>query len=75
MMIKIYTTGQVAKILGVAPRTVTKCFDSGKLKGYRIPGSSARRIPHDSLVKFMSENQIPLNLLGENDESRTVAVS
>ena len=33
----IFTTGQVAKICHVAPRTVSKWFDSGQLRGYRIP--------------------------------------
>ena len=41
----IFTTGQVAKICKVAPRTVSKWFDSGRLRGYRIPGSQDRRIP------------------------------
>ena len=36
---KVFTTGQVAKICKVAPRTVSKWFDSGRLRGYRIPGS------------------------------------
>src|SRR5262249_61528897 len=38
-MKKVFTTGQVAKICKVAPRTVSKWFDSGRLRGYRIPGS------------------------------------
>ena len=33
----ILTTGEVAAICNVAPRTVSKWFDSGQLKGYRIP--------------------------------------
>ena len=36
---EVLTTGEVAKICNVAPRTVSKWFDSGSLKGYRIPGS------------------------------------
>ena len=47
-MKKVFTTGQVAKICQVAPRTVSKWFDSGRLKGYRIPGSQDRRIPRES---------------------------
>src|SRR5688572_17759958 len=35
----VLTTGEVAKICNVAPRTVSKWFDSGALRGYRIPGS------------------------------------
>lgn len=60
---KIYTTGQVSKALKVAPRTVSKWFDSGRLKGYRIPGSQDRRIPQDSLIRFMIANNVPLNLI------------
>ena len=40
----VLTTGEVAKICNVAPRTVSKWFDSGALHGYRIPGSKDRRI-------------------------------
>ena len=41
---EVLTTGEVAKICNVAPRTVSKWFDSGQLQGYRIPGSKDRRI-------------------------------
>lgn len=57
----VLTTGDVAKICSVAPRTVSKWFDSGHLHGYRIPGSKDRRIPMDQLIKFMRGNGIPLN--------------
>jgi excisionase family DNA binding protein len=57
----VLTTGEVAKVCNVAPRTVSKWFDSGQLKGYRIPGSKDRRIPINQLVRFMKEHGIPLN--------------
>ncbi len=57
----ILTTGEVAKICNVAPRTVSKWFDSGQLQGYRIPGSKDRRIPLSGLIRFMKEHQIPLD--------------
>ncbi len=57
----VLTTGEVAKICNVAPRTVSKWFDSGSLQGYRIPGSKDRRIPLNQLVRFMKEHSIPLN--------------
>lgn len=57
------TTGQVAKICEVAPRTVTIWFDKGLLRGYRIPGSLDRRIPREHLVRFLKENGMPLGLL------------
>ncbi len=60
----VYTTGDVARICQVAPRTVSKWFDTGRLKGYRIPGSLDRRIPRDSLVEFMRSHGMPLGELG-----------
>lgn len=58
---EVLTTGEVAKICNVAPRTVSKWFDSGKLRGYRIPGSKDRRIPLEQLIRFMKAHQIPLD--------------
>lgn len=57
----VLTTGEVAKICNVAPRTVSKWFDTGVLKGYRIPGSKDRRIPVSQLVRFMKEHGIPFD--------------
>jgi excisionase family DNA binding protein len=63
---QVLTTGEVAKICHVAPRTVSKWFDTGKLRGYRIPGSRDRRIPMDQLISFMRVHGIPLDGLGED---------
>lgn len=57
----VLTTGDVARICNVAPRTVSKWFDSGQLRGYRIPGSKDRRIPVQQLIRFMKLHNIPLN--------------
>ncbi len=57
----VLTTGEVAKICNVAPRTVSKWFDSGQLKGYRIPGSKDRRIPVSELLRFMKAHGIPMD--------------
>lgn len=78
----ILTTGEVAKICNVAPRTVSKWFDSGQLRGYRIPGSKDRRIPMTALVKFMQDHNIPMDglqsgrtrVLIVDDESEIVEV-
>ncbi|MHC4624192.1 MAG: response regulator [Planctomycetota bacterium] len=55
----VLTTGDVARICNVAPRTVSKWFDSGQLKGYRIPGSKDRRIPVNELLRFMKVHNMP----------------
>ena len=57
----VLTSGEVAKICNVAPRTVSKWFDTGALTGYRIPGSKDRRIPLAQLIKFMKQHGMPLN--------------
>ena len=56
----VLTTGDVARICNVAPRTVSKWFDSGQLKGYRIPGSKDRRIPVNELIRFMKQHNMPV---------------
>ena len=61
----VLTTGDVARICRVAPRTVSKWFDTGKLRGYRIPGSRDRRIPLQQLVAFMRAHGIPLDGLDQ----------
>ena len=59
----VLTTGEVARICNVAPRTVSKWFDRGQLKGYRIPGSKDRRIPVNELIRFMKANNMPTDVL------------
>ena len=56
---EVLTTGDVARICHVAPRTVSKWFDTGKLRGYRIPGSRDRRIPMNQLLQFMRAHGMP----------------
>ncbi|MHC4075703.1 MAG: response regulator [Planctomycetota bacterium] len=62
-MKNLFTTGQAAEICKVSQQTIIRCFDSGRLEGFRIPGSRFRRIPRQSLVRFMRTNNIPLDNL------------
>jgi len=59
----VFTTGEAAEICRVSQQTIIRCFDSGRLEGFRVPGSKFRRIPRQSLIKFMKENNIPLEAL------------
>ena len=56
----LYTTGEAADICSLSQQTIIRCFDSGRLRGFRIPGSKFRKIPRDALLKFMKENNIPM---------------
>lgn len=56
---RVFTTGEAADVCGVSQQTIIRCFDSGRLGGFRVPGSKFRRIPYDDLLKFMQANSIP----------------
>ena len=61
----VYTTGEAAEACNLSQQTIIRCFDSGQLEGFRVPGSRFRRIPRDKLIKFMEENDIPMDGMGD----------
>ncbi len=69
----VYTTGEAADVCRLSQQTIIRCFDSGQLQGFRVPGSKFRRIPRDSLLKFMKSNGIPLDGLA-SDKIRVLVV-
>ncbi len=56
---QVFTTGEAAEICKVSQQTIIRCFDAGRLKGFRVPGSRFRRIPREELIRFMKQNEIP----------------
>lgn len=69
----VFTTGEAAEICKVSQQTIIRCFDSGRLRGFRVPGSRFRRIPRDALIQFMNENGIPLDAL-DSGKSKVLVV-
>ncbi len=69
----VFTTGEAAKICKVSQQTIIRCFDSGQLKGFRVPGSRFRRIPRELLFVFMRDNGIPTDAL-ESGKRRVLIV-
>lgn len=62
---KWFTTTEAARLCGLSHMTVIRRFDSGDIKGFRVPGSRFRRIPKESLLEFAQRHGIPLpDLLG-----------
>lgn len=57
---QVFTTGQVAEICKVAGRTVCKWIDTGRLKGYRLPGGLDRRVSRGELIRFLADTGIPV---------------
>ncbi|MEZ6192361.1 MAG: response regulator [Phycisphaerales bacterium] len=70
---QVYTTGEAAEVCKVSQQTIIRCFDSGRLKGFRVPGSRFRRIPREELLRFMRENDIPTDRL-ESGKRRILVV-
>lgn len=60
---QIFTTGEAADLCKISQQTIIRCFDSGRLRGFRVPGSKFRRIPREELIRFMRENGIPTDIL------------
>lgn len=56
---KVFTTGEAAEVCKVSQQTIIRCFDAGRLGGFRVPGSKFRRIPRADLIRFMRDNDIP----------------
>ena len=54
---------------------MSKWFDSGRLKGYRIPGSQDRRIPREYLIKFLKEHGMPLGDLEDEAMAKVLIVA
>jgi|15BtaG_2_1085339.scaffolds.fasta_scaffold00541_3 hypothetical protein len=52
----LYSPADAAVICRVAPRTVNKWFDSGRLGGYTLPDSYTRRIPQKALKRFLKSH-------------------
>jgi excisionase family DNA binding protein len=69
----VFTTGEAADICKVSQQTIIRCFDSGRLKGFRVPGSRFRRIPRDALIQFMKDNGIPPDAL-ETGKTKVLVV-
>ena len=69
----VFTTGEAAELCRVSQQTIIRCFDRGRLDGFRVPGSRFRRIPRASLSRFMDENEIP-NCLRSTERRRILLV-
>jgi hypothetical protein len=57
----VFTTGEVARITGMFIQTINRCFDKGKFEGgYKVPGSTHRRIPRKALLNFLKDNNFEI---------------
>jgi excisionase family DNA binding protein len=71
---RVFTTGEAAVICGLSQQTIIRCFDSGRVAGFRVPGSKFRRIPRDELVGFMRRNNLPMGVFQSGPTRRAVCI-
>jgi len=62
------TTGQISILCKVAPKTVAKWIDTGRLKGYKLPSGGDRRAEKTEVLSFMKLHRLPIPqwLIGED---------
>lgn len=59
-MNKSYSSGDVAKICNVTPRTIIRWISAGKLNSFKLPGRGNNRVAEDDLIAFLHANQMPI---------------
>jgi len=68
----LFSTGEIARLLGMSPATIFRAIESGRLKASTTPGGHHRVLRKD-LEVFLSENSIPLSAL-ESKKKRVLIV-
>ena len=61
--IQVWTTGQIAKALSLAPSTVKNWVARGLLAAEKVPGSQHQRISRDVLTAFLAAYPMHLGML------------
>jgi excisionase family DNA binding protein len=71
---RVFSTGEAAALCKVSQQTIIRCFDSGRLGGFRVPGSKFRRIPREELIRFMRAHGMPTDALERETRRRVLLV-
>lgn len=72
--LEAFTTGEVAAFCGVNFRTIIRWVEKGYLDAYQLPGRGDKRIPRDSLIKFLGENSMPIPEALQSNSNRVLVV-
>lgn len=56
----ILTTTEVANHCRVSTKTAAGWIDSGRLRGWKIPGSMDRRVAVEDMIEFCREHKVPI---------------
>lgn len=70
----VYRTGEAARICRTSVQTIINNCKAGRLRAYKLPGSSHRRICYADLLEFMLSSGLPLDLLEESQGVESTGV-
>ena len=57
---KTLTSGEIASYCDVNLRTVIRWIESGKLKGFKLPGRGNNRVLVDDFIEFLEHHNMPV---------------
>src|SRR3989339_1533353 len=67
MVKEYYSTGEIAKLIGISERTVKNYCTSGRIQSIKTPITNYRKISYDNLARFLEENNLSLDLLHKDE--------
>lgn len=71
---RLWSTGQISRLVGFDVKCVSRWIDQGYLKGVRLPGTAERRVHRNELRRFLVEHDYAW-ALDELDEEERSALS
>ena len=54
------SSGEIASLCGVSPRTAIRWIEKGLIDSYRLPGGGDNRVRFDDFIKFLNQNNMPI---------------
>lgn len=71
---KTLKPGEIAAYCDVHQRTVSRWIANGQLKGHKLPGRGNYRVLLDDFVRFLQQQQMPMPLELQQDQTGTAIV-
>lgn len=71
---KTLTSGEIASYCDVNLRTVIRWIESGKLKGFKLPGRGNNRVLVDDFIDFLERHDMPVPSQLQGDSSPKVLI-
>ena len=51
-----YSCPELARFFGADPKTIAAAIDKGLIAGFKVPGTSRRRVFHRDLMRFLKSD-------------------